>query len=61
VRGSDEDLRYSHASVCASNHFLAAIEIPADIDFTISHALPLQQSLGGVAKGTKAGRVDFDW
>src|SRR5262245_43606645 len=60
VQRTNEDLWHSHLSASTLNHFITPVPVATDIDLTIVYALPIQQSLGGIAKGAIAGCVDLD-
>src|SRR5262245_60645379 len=61
VHRSDKNLRHRHSPIRPLDHFVAVLPIAPDVDFAESHALAREQGLGGIAKGTIAGRVDLDW
>src|SRR5262245_30466256 len=58
---SNKNLRHRHSPIRPLDHFVTALPIASDVDLAEHHALAREQGLGGIAKGTIAGRVDLDW
>src|SRR3954454_15182392 len=55
-----ENLRHGGAPISALDHLAALLRIAAHVDFHELDPLADEECLGGMAKATKAGGVDFD-
>src|SRR5580704_304207 len=57
---ADENLRKGAAAVCALDHLLPYVPIPAGIDLMKDHSLPGEQFFRLLAIGTVSDSINFD-